>query len=143
MLALFMELNAVPKRRRESQSFKDRDRELARRLGLGGEWLCDVTSVTDDERVSHRTGMHHDSWLKVRAVRFRLLAMAGIAKPRRRGRTKVTKGGHWREASRTWAATASPLGRLSPRQRAAVDGGPSLHRMDRCCGCLDGGEFGI
>ena len=86
MLALFMELNAVPKRRRESQSFKDR--ELARRLGLGGEWLCDVTSVTDDERVSHRTGMHHDSWLKVRAVRFRLLAMAGIAKPRRRRRLR-------------------------------------------------------
>ena len=78
-LALFVELESTPKRRRDSQKFKDRDRELARRLGLGGEWLCDVTSVTDDERVSHRTGMHHDSWLKVRAVRLRLLAMAGIS----------------------------------------------------------------
>jgi hypothetical protein len=29
------------------------------------------------ERVSHRTGIHHDSWLKFRAVRLRLLAMAG------------------------------------------------------------------
>lgn len=82
-LALFVELNAVPKRRRDSQTFKDRDRQLARRLDLGGEWMCDVTSVTDDERVSHRTGMHHDSWLKVRAVRLRLLAMAGISAPRR------------------------------------------------------------
>ena len=82
-LALFMELNAVPKRRRESQSFKDRDREPARRLGLGGEWMCDVCSVTDDERVSHRTGFHHEAWLKVRAVRERLLALAGIREPRR------------------------------------------------------------
>jgi hypothetical protein len=78
-LALFVELNAVPKRRRDSQNFKDRDRQLARRLDLGGEWMCDVTSVTDDERVSYRTGMHHDSWLKVRAVRLRLLALAGIS----------------------------------------------------------------
>jgi hypothetical protein len=78
-LALFVELNAVPKRRRGSQTFKDRDRQLARRLDLGGEWMCEVTSVTDDERVSHRTGMHHDSWLKVRAVRLRLLALAGIS----------------------------------------------------------------
>jgi hypothetical protein len=82
-LALFVELENTPKRSRKSQSFKDRDRALARRLDLGGEWICDVTSVTDDERVSHRTGIHHDSWLKVRAVRLRLLAMAGINAPRR------------------------------------------------------------
>jgi hypothetical protein len=34
-LALFVELNAVPKRQRDSQTFKDRDRQLARRLDLG------------------------------------------------------------------------------------------------------------
>jgi hypothetical protein len=82
-VALFKQLDAVPKRQRKSQDFKDRDRELARRLGLGGEWMCDVCSVTDDERVSHRTGFHHESWLKVRAVRERLLALAGISEPRR------------------------------------------------------------
>jgi hypothetical protein len=53
------------------------------RLGLGGKWMCDVCSVTDDERVSHRTGFHHEAWLKVRAVRERLLALAGIREPRR------------------------------------------------------------
>ena len=44
--------------------------------------MCDVTSVTDAERQSHRTGMHHDAWLKVRAVRERLLAMAGLGEQR-------------------------------------------------------------
>jgi hypothetical protein len=83
---LFVELNAMPKRQRESQSFKDQDRALARRLDLGGEWLCDACSVTDAERVSHRTGFHYESWLKVRAVRERLLALAGMnAPPRVRG----------------------------------------------------------
>jgi hypothetical protein len=78
-LALFVELNAVPKGRRDTDTFKQRDRELARRLDLGGEWLCDVCSVTDASHKSYRTGMHHDSWLKVRAVRLRLLALAGIS----------------------------------------------------------------
>ena len=78
-LALFVELNAVPKRRRDTDTFKQRDRELARRLDLGGEWMCDVCSVTDASHKSYRTGMHHDSWLKVRAVRLRLLNMAGIS----------------------------------------------------------------
>ena len=78
-LALFVELDAVPKRRRDRNTFKQRDRELARRLDLGGEWMCDVCSVTDASHKSYRTGMHHDSWLKVRAVRLRLLALAGIS----------------------------------------------------------------
>jgi hypothetical protein len=78
-LALFVELDAVPKRRRDTDTFKQRDRELARRLDLGGEWMCDVCSVTDASHKSYRTGMHHDSWLKVRAVRLRLLALAGIS----------------------------------------------------------------
>lgn len=81
-LALFVELNAVPKRRRDTDTFKQRDRELARRLDLGGEWMCDVCSVTDASHKSYRTGMHHDSWLKVRAVRLRLLALAGISEAR-------------------------------------------------------------
>jgi len=78
-LALFVELENTPKRRRNTHTFKQRDRELARRLDLGGEWMCDVCSVTDASRRSYRTGMHHDSWLKVRAVRLRLLALAGIS----------------------------------------------------------------
>ena len=39
-LALFTRLEAVPMRQRKTQAFKDKDRELARRLGLGDEWLC-------------------------------------------------------------------------------------------------------
>jgi hypothetical protein len=85
-LRMFVELESVPMRRRKSQSFKDRDRALARRLGLGGEWLCDVCSVTDPRRQSYRTGFHHDSWLKVRAVRLRLLALAGMSEPPHRAR---------------------------------------------------------
>jgi hypothetical protein len=81
-LALFIELENVPKRRRGATTFKERDRALARRLGLGGEWMCDVCSVTDPSRVSYRTGMHHEAWLKVRAVRLRLLAMAGMSEER-------------------------------------------------------------
>jgi hypothetical protein len=85
-LALFVELNAVPMRRRDTDTFKQRDRALARRLDLGGEWMCDVCSVTDPSRKSYRTGFHHDAWLKVRAVRLRLLAMAGMSEPPARKR---------------------------------------------------------
>jgi hypothetical protein len=86
-LVLFVELNAVPKRRRDTDTFKQRDRELARRLDLGGEWMCDVCSVTDPSRKSYRTGFHHESWLKVHAVRLRLLTLAGISEaPAKRAR---------------------------------------------------------
>jgi hypothetical protein len=49
-LALFAELEAVPAHLRRTDEFKDKDRELARMLGLGGEWLCSVASVTDRRR---------------------------------------------------------------------------------------------
>jgi hypothetical protein len=78
-LAEFVALSKVPKRQRDVVELKAREKALHRMLGLGGEWLCDVCSVFDAGRVSHRTGFHHESWLKVRAVRLRLLALAGMS----------------------------------------------------------------
>jgi hypothetical protein len=84
-LALFVELNAVPMRRRDTQAFRARDLELHRRLGISIEWKCDVCSVLDPSRKSYRTGFHHESWLRVRAVRLQLLEAAGMteARPKR------------------------------------------------------------
>jgi hypothetical protein len=79
---LFAELEAVPPRRRKSDEFKARDRELHRRLGLGGEWLCAVVSVLD--RGPHYylpESPHHEGAERVRAMRERLLAMAGMSEP--------------------------------------------------------------
>jgi hypothetical protein len=78
-LTLFTELENTSPRRRHSQDFKDRDRTLARRLGLGGEWLCAVVSVLD--RGPHYyppESPHYEGAERVRAMRERLLAMAGM-----------------------------------------------------------------
>jgi hypothetical protein len=53
-LALFVELEATPTRLRKADDFKARDRELHRRLGLGGEWFCSVCSVLDRREAHHR-----------------------------------------------------------------------------------------
>jgi hypothetical protein len=77
-LALFAELNAVPLRNRDDD-FKARDRELARMLGLGGQWLCSVASVTDGRplRPASMTPSTYADHVKVRVVRERLLAAIG------------------------------------------------------------------
>jgi hypothetical protein len=86
-LRLFTELEHAPLQHRKSDDFKQRDRELARRLGLGGEWLCSVASVTNRKRTSYyREGSpQREDWLRVRAVRNQLLAAAGMStqRPRR------------------------------------------------------------
>jgi hypothetical protein len=55
-LALFVELEAAPPRRRESDSFKAQDKELHQRLGLWGERLCSQVSVLDRREEHHRPG---------------------------------------------------------------------------------------
>jgi hypothetical protein len=73
---LFCQLDAVPLRNRENNEFRDRDRELARMLGLEDEWLFSVVSVTDRRRpVPSPRPAEHDR-VRVYAVRFELLAAA-------------------------------------------------------------------
>ena len=78
-LALFTRLEAVPMRQRKTQAFKDKDRELARRLGLGGEWLCCIQSVLDHGKTPPPKHLAcHESWFRVKAVREQLLEAAGL-----------------------------------------------------------------
>jgi hypothetical protein len=78
-LTLFIALSKVPQRLRESDSFKDRDRDLHRRLGIAVDWLCAGASVLDGEPTYRKPGdVHYPSVVKAREVRTRLLAMAGM-----------------------------------------------------------------
>jgi hypothetical protein len=92
-LALFVELEAVPLRRRHSQEFRERDRALARMLGLGGEWLCSVASVTDRERPRSppTRPAEHDAH-RVYAVRQALLEAAGLPVQQGRPHARVEAG---------------------------------------------------
>jgi hypothetical protein len=79
-LALFMELEGVPRRQRKNREFNDRDYELHRRLGLGAERLCSQVSVFegDDEGPGPHRIVQHADWLKVREARKQLLTAAGL-----------------------------------------------------------------
>jgi hypothetical protein len=76
VLTLFAELDATPRRERDSNAFKAKDRELHRLLGLSGQWFCSVASVTDGRplRSSSMTPPTYLDHQKVRAVREQLLA---------------------------------------------------------------------
>jgi hypothetical protein len=76
VLKLFAELDATPRRGRDSDEFKTKDRELHRLLGLGGQWFCSCASVTDGSPL-RSAGMTPPTYLdhqKVRGVRQQLLA---------------------------------------------------------------------
>jgi hypothetical protein len=77
-VALFVELEQVPKRRRSAQTFKDGERELHRMLGLVDSWRLCCNSVLDrSDGPCHPPGyLSHDDWFKVRAVRTALLRAA-------------------------------------------------------------------
>jgi len=77
-LALFVELEQVPKRRRSAQTFKDGERELHRMLRLVDSWRLCCNSVLDrSDGPCHPPGyLSHDDWFKVRAVRTALLRAA-------------------------------------------------------------------
>jgi hypothetical protein len=83
-LALFKELELVPPRRRHSAEFKRRDLELHERLDLTFGYKFMSCSVLNRERTCYEQrpgyGIYED-WHKARAVRLRLLALAGMSEP--------------------------------------------------------------
>jgi hypothetical protein len=77
VVALFAELEAVPRRDRESQDYRDKTRQLARSLGLMPEWWTG-NHVNDRSRAPCHPPeylAHHD-WHVVRGMRERLLEAA-------------------------------------------------------------------
>jgi hypothetical protein len=76
VVVLFAELDAIPKRARDSDSFKAKDRELARRLDLANEWFFSRCSVLDrSAEPCHPPGSPAAiDWHRVRWVRETLLA---------------------------------------------------------------------
>jgi hypothetical protein len=76
-LALFAELDAVPKRNRESAEFKAKERELMRALDLADAWRFSCCSVLDRSAAPcwpPERPAEHD-WHAVRRVRTALLAL--------------------------------------------------------------------
>src|ERR1700722_14320780 len=84
MLALFVELEKTPPRLRQNDKFKDRDRALARQLGVDYEWMCACRSVLDRGPSYRRPGdAHYEDIEKVKALRARLLAAVGMTETKR------------------------------------------------------------
>jgi hypothetical protein len=79
-LALFVELEAVPPRRRRARAFKDKEIALAKMLGLDPPWLTGC-SVLDRDRSPCWPEGHHsrDRWFRVRTVREALLTASAEA----------------------------------------------------------------
>jgi hypothetical protein len=80
---VFLELSKAPKRMRDDPEFRQRDRELHRRLGISGEWMCSVVSVLDagPMRGIRRGSPQEEDWLRVRAARERLLEAVRLSEP--------------------------------------------------------------
>jgi hypothetical protein len=74
VLQSFIALERTPMCDRRSDAFKDKDRELARRLGLEMEFICDCRSVLDRAPPFARATPVHDGQHRVHAVRLALLA---------------------------------------------------------------------
>jgi hypothetical protein len=73
-LRLFVEIENTPKHKRGPKVYNDKERELARLLGLTSEWW-NGNSVCDD---SDGPGCpphlaRYENWFKVRAIREQLL----------------------------------------------------------------------
>ena len=76
-LALFMELEGTPKRRRSAQTFKDGERELHRMLGLTSEWWTGNSVLDRSNGPCHPPGyIAHSDWFRVRRIRETLLQAA-------------------------------------------------------------------
>jgi hypothetical protein len=74
-IALFVELEAVPPQRRDSQTFKNQEHELARRLGLVSEWWTCNSVLDRSGRPCNPPGyVAYQDWFRCRAVRRQLLA---------------------------------------------------------------------
>jgi hypothetical protein len=80
-LALFVELSGVPKRRRDTQAFRERDRDLHERFGpeVAADRFCAAVGVLTSGQVAYRPGdVHYPALVRFRALRDRLLMMAGM-----------------------------------------------------------------
>ena len=76
-LILFAELERMPRRNRNAQLFKDKERELARMLNLVSEWwTCNSVLDNSDAPCWPPHLVAHADWHRVRAVRKELLARA-------------------------------------------------------------------
>jgi hypothetical protein len=80
-LALFIKLESTPRRDyyelRDDDELTRQDKELARRLGLLGEWFCSICSVLDRREEHCNPGsLQEIDFKRVRAVRLDLLAAA-------------------------------------------------------------------
>jgi hypothetical protein len=76
-LALFDQLEQVPKRRRSAQAFKDGERELHRLLGLTSEWWTGNSVLDRSNGPCHPPGyIAHSDWFRVRRIREALLQAA-------------------------------------------------------------------
>jgi hypothetical protein len=84
VLALFVQLERTPPRRRGSQVFKDGEHELVRRLNLTNEYWT-MNSVLDRKPSCHPPGYAaHTDWHRCREVRLALLEAAGLETAPRR-----------------------------------------------------------
>jgi len=73
-LALFAELEATPRQRRSSRTFKNAEHELARRLNLTAEWWACCSVLDRSERPPWPPHLvAFQDWHKVRGVREELL----------------------------------------------------------------------
>jgi hypothetical protein len=79
-LALFAELERMPRRDRDGDAFRNGSKELARQLGLSTEWWggCDVNDDSAGPCWSPDYAAY-GYWFKVRAVREALLEAAAPA----------------------------------------------------------------
>jgi hypothetical protein len=79
-LALFVELEQTPMRRRKSRAFSDRTTNCIAGLGLGAARLCSQVSVLGRETAPYRPPGYpqHDDWMRTRGVRLALLEAAGL-----------------------------------------------------------------
>jgi len=73
VLELFRELNATPRRRRETPEFKAKSKRLGVLLGLSTEWWMMLHVETANSSRPHSTLAAHALWPHVQATRAALL----------------------------------------------------------------------
>jgi hypothetical protein len=85
-LELFLRLERVPQ---DTDAFRRASRELARRLDLESEWLCQTCHVNDQDAAPCWPPQHYATgvWYRVRAVRRTLLDAVAAARERPAGLT--------------------------------------------------------
>jgi hypothetical protein len=75
VIALFRELERVPMRQRGTDEFRERDRTLARKLGLTASWWGGNTVLDRSKGPCWPPWLcAHEDWYVVRRIREQLLA---------------------------------------------------------------------